>query len=532
MNVRPKKFAPQAKVNVPPQQPAVPFTFPAPSRGWVLNENLASPAPGGAAVLDNWICTTKSVRVRGGSSKYATLGAAVSSLMTYKSGTNERIFAATDSSIFDLTSVADPDVAPTADVTGQTAGRYSYEQFGTAGGNFLYAVNGADDAQLYDGTTWTAINAGSTPSITGGNTSDFSHVWAYANRIFFVRNGTMIADYLPVDSVGGALSQFSLAGVFKKGGAILFGATWSLDAGDGLDDKCVFVSTEGEVAVYQGTNPGSAADWSKVGVYDITAPVSQFGTMRAGGDLLIATRSGLVPVSESVNRDTAALSLAAASAPIAPYWQERAQNASVTPWEIMKWPEKNVMVVSQPDTSGGACLIANLQTGAWSRCTGWDVQCLTEYLGRGFFGAADGNVYEMDVTGSDDGVDYTAVYLGQHEGLGAPGIEKTVLQMRPILQSASPVFPQVTVATDYSLVISGAPSAANDTGTTGWDVGVWDTATWDDQSSSIIGGEWRAVGRTGRTIAPELQMTFNAVAAPSVEFVAADVTFEAGAVVT
>lgn len=533
MNVRPKKITPAAKAQVQPKPPAVPFTFPAPTLGWVLNENLAAPSPAGAAVLDNWFCTTKSARVRGGARKVATIDGAVRSLMRYKDGPTERLFAASATSITDITVVSDPLVVPTPDVTGQTAGRYSYEQFGTAGGNFLYAVNGTDEAQLYDGATWQAVGAATTPiSITGGDTSDFSHVWSYASRVFFVRKNTMIVDYLPVDSLGGALSQFSLAGVFKRGGSILFGATWSMDAGDGLDDKCVFVSTEGEVAVYQGTNPGSASDWSKVGVYDITAPISQFGTMRAGGDLLIATRSGLVPVSESVNRDVAALSLVAVSARIAPYWQERATNAAGTPWEILKWPEKNVMIVSQPETSGGACLVANLQTGAWSRFTGWDVQCMGDFAGRGFFGSSNSAVYEMDVTGTDDGVEYTAAYLGQHEGLAAPGVEKTVLQMRPIVKAALPVDPYVTVATDYSLDLSAPPPAVVASDATLWDSAIWDVDTWDGVGATAIGGRWRAVGRTGRTVAPEMQITFNELVTPDIELVAIDATYEVGAVVT
>lgn len=533
MMVRPKKSASPRKANVPPKPLAQTFTFPAPTLGWVLNENLATPSPAGAAVLDNWICTTKSARVRRGSAKYANLGAAVTSLMRYSSGASEKLFATTAGGVFDITSIADAEVTPTADVTGQTAGLYSYEQFGTAGSDFLYAVNGSDAPQLYDGTSWQAVTDASAPiSITGTTTSDFSHVWSYANRLFFTRNNSMIVDYLPVDSLGGAASQFSLAGVFKRGGFVLFGATWSLDAGDGLDDKCVFVSSEGEIAVYQGTNPGNASDWSKVGVYDITDPISQFATMKAGGDLLIATKIGLIPVSEAINKDTAALSMSAVSARIAPYWQSQAETASQTPWQILKWPEKNIMVVSQPNNTGGGALVANLQTGAWSRITGWDTQCLSTFDTRGFFGAADGYVYEMEVTGADDGSAYTVAYLGQHEGLAAPGYEKTVNQMRPVFQSSTPIRPLISVATDYSLELSAAPPPATAGGVSGWDVGEWDTAVWDDVSEGAVIGRWRSVGRTGRTVAPELQLTFDEVSPPSVELVAIDLTYDVGAVVT
>ena len=530
MQVLQKKTAPPAKRGLEARPIAQYHTFPAPKRGWVLNENIAAPGPEAAAILDNWVPTTKGVRVRGGSAKYANLGAAVTSIFSYESGLNTALFAATDAAIYDITVVADEEVTPAAAISGQNSGKYSTAQFGTAGSDYLYAVNGTDNAQLYDGTSWQAVTGASSPiSVTGVDTSTLSYVWSYANRLFFIEDGGMSAWYLPVDSLGGAASEFSLQGVFREGGELLFGGTWSQDSGAGLDDKCVFFSDQGEAAVYEGTNPGSASDWRLVGVYNITDPIGPFGTMQAGGDLLIATRSGFVPLSEAVRRDAAALAMAAVSAPIAPYWQEAADVADAVSWEILKWPEKNYAVISQPNAQEASCLVVNLQTGAWSRFLGWDTQCLGNVGPRSFFGSADGYVREMEVGGSDSGGAYTCAYLGQHEGLAAPGLEKTVLQMRPIFQSATSIAPQVEALTNYATEIAAAPSAAAETGTAGWDVGVWDTMKWDEAAVSKIGGDWRSVGRTGWVVAPELQLTFNNILLPSVELVAIDATYDVGA---
>ncbi|MGK3946847.1 hypothetical protein ABK046_51840, partial [Streptomyces caeruleatus] len=67
------------------------------------------------------------------------------------------------------------------------------------------------------------------------------------------------------------------------------------------------------------------------------------------------------------------------------------------------------MVVSQPDVIDlvGSCLVANLQTGAWSRFTGWKTRCLGVSRGKGYFGADDGCVYAMETGGSDNGSLYT-----------------------------------------------------------------------------------------------------------------------------
>ena len=523
-----KKKPPAAKRGLPPPQPAQVHVFPAPTRGWVLNENLAMPNPGAASILENWVCTEKSIRARGGCQKYATLGAGVTAAFTYRSGATAKFFAATASAIYDITSVADPEVVPTAAVSGQTGGAYASEQFTTAGGDYLYTVNGADEAQLFDGASWQAVNAASSPiAVTGVATEALSHVWSYASRLFFVEKDTLSAWYLPIDSLGGAAAEFGLGGIFRKGGALLFGATWSQDSGAGLDDKCVFVSDQGEVAIYEGTNPGSASDWRLAGVYDITPPLGAEAVARAGGDLLIATKSGLVGLSQALQRDVSVLGVSAISAPISPHWTEQA-NASGSNWSLLKWPEKNILLVSQPHTTG--CLVANLQTGTWSRFTAWDAQCMARHNARGFFGAADGCVYEMEIGGSDDGAAYTCTYIGQHEAL--TGGEKTVLQMRPIFQSSTVINPQTSVIVNYGTGRSAPPAEATETGTAGWDVAKWDAGLWDDPVSTTIGGKWASIGRSGWVVAPELQLTFDNVATPNVELVSIDATYETGAVVT
>lgn len=538
MDVRQKKVQPRHKM--PDGQPtakvdSMAYRFMAPVRGWVLNENRATAQPGGARILDNWVPTTTGARVRGGCAKYATVHAteAVETLFSYKSGTTEEFFAATQSTIVNITGITNPLLVPTPDVTGLGAGYYSTEQFGTAGGDFLYAVNGTNSALLYDGATWTVITGVSTPAITGAVSSSFSHVWSYASRLFFVKKNSMIVYYLPVDSIAGAAQEFSLAGIFKKGGSLLFGAKWSLDAGDGLDDKCVFVSTEGEVAVYSGTNPGSAADWRKEGVYQITKPMGRNAVTYAGGDLLIATEVGVVPLSEAVKRDIASLELGAVSRNIAPYWQKQAQTLTSLPWEIIKVPKNNIMLVSQPDASDtyGTCLVANLQTGSWSRFKGWKARCMGVYAGNGYFGAEDTCVYRMETGGSDAGEIYTCTIIQQHEDLGSPGIQKTALAMRPVFQTAQLINPKVEALSDYDETVTAPPSSVLDSLAGVWDESFWDEAVWASTEPVVSSAQWVSVGATGSVIAPMVQLTFGVTQTPQTELVAIDTAFHTGALI-
>lgn len=586
-------------------------TFPAPVAGWVTNENLASARRASARLLENWFPGSDTLRLRGGSQKYATVGdtAPVYSMWVYKSATSEKFFAADETNIFDISTVADADSIPTAAVTGRTSGYYSVAQIGTAGGNYQYALNGDDAAQLYDGSAFSQVDdathtldydaetgtftagltltggtssatativevidngttgtlrlksvsgtfqdnetitdssTGSadadgtqvavTATVTGVATSALSFPWLFKSRMFFVEKDTMRAWYLGVDSIGGTASSISLAGIFQKGGSLWFGGKWSLDSGDGLDDKCVFVSTAGEVAIYEGTDPSSATTWSLVGVYSITEPLGPNATMSAGGDFLIATKDGIVPLSEAVRKDVAALSLAAVTRPIEPDWKAEALDRIGVNWEIIKWPSYNMMIVSQPitdDSDTAQCLIANLETGAWTKYTGWDTRCLALFNDFGYFGTNDGIIYKMEVGGSDDGASYTATYVGQFDHFSAPGVTKTAHQARAVWLSTADFSSQISASVNYEISLPSAPNSVADYSVDEWDVGKWDEATWDSTSTALqtVDARWESIGRTGFSIAPQVQVTSGVTPKPRVELVAIDMTWTAGGIV-
>jgi hypothetical protein len=513
--------------------------LPAPVLGWVSAQNQAAAKAGTALVLENWFPTSTGIKLWGGSQKHATVSLTdpCESVFTYIGGTTEKMFGATEDSIFDITSPVDADTPPAADVTGQTNGYYSTANFATVGGQFMYACNDLDRPQLYDGTTWTQITGVSTPAITGVSTVGLSHVSVYRNRLAFVQGGTMNVWFLPVDSIGGAAIQVSLAGVFKKGGSVLLTASWSLDSGDGLDDKFVVISTQGEFAVYQGSDPSDPADWSIVGVYDCPAPLGKNGTMRAGGDLIVLTEEGAVPISQAIAKDRAALALAAVSRNIQPDWTTDARQRRGLPWEIVKWSSRNRAIISCPvtgddNTTPPWCYSVNLETGAWCKRTGWNTRCLTLYNEFVYFGSNDGAIYQADITGSDDGEIYYAKAVLAWDHLGAPGYEKTIIAARGQFTTQNTFIPQLSVSTDYSISTPSPPNVSTDFDSPGiWDVGVWDVAEWD---TGIIAQpyntRWVSIGQSGYVTAAQVQVSCGSVTTPSAELVIIDVLFEAGEV--
>jgi hypothetical protein len=141
--------------------------------------------------------------------------------------------------------------------SGRTSGNCVAAQLANQGGDFLTVANDNGDYLLrFDGTTWSMLNGGQLHEPSGSPVATghgLTYVWKYRNRMFFIQGGSMNAWYLDTNAVTGLLHLLPLSGSCTKGGSLLFGATWSLDAGDGLDDKCIFVTTEGEVLVFTGT---------------------------------------------------------------------------------------------------------------------------------------------------------------------------------------------------------------------------------------------------------------------------------------
>ena len=165
--------------------------------------------------------------------------------------------------------------------------------------------------------------------------------------------------------------------------------------------------------------------------------------------------------------------------------------------------------------------------------TGWDSQCLGFYDRSAFYGDALGTVHRMEAGGSDNGTPYTCAYIGLHESMGIPGMEKLISQMRATFKVGSPINALITAKTDYDETPATAPSAPADLlGLGAWDVALWDDSAWDAGGLLQTRAAWSAIGRTGRTVAPEIQITCGNTAIPVIELVSIDAAFEIGAFVT
>lgn len=471
-------------VKAVPSQVSSPVVFPAPVKGLYSATSLSDDIPGAASVLTNWLPTLTGARIRGGSLKKAVVATGLDfvSAFTYKFGGSEKLFMATANSIYDMTSPAAPPTATAAVVTGLTSGDWSTFQHANAGGSYLIATNGADARRVFNGATW------SSPAITFSDSTTMSQLsqgWLFKNREFFIKAGTMDAYYLGAAAISGAASVFPLGGTMKGGGSLLMGFNWSIESGNGPNEFCVFVTTEGEVAVYQGTDPASASTFTVQGVYQIGKPLGKNAFIKAGGDVFIATVAGLIPMSQVFQRNGDALASFSKSRPIEDDWATAA-TAIGTGWSLTYWPEQKLILVSFPDTivMPDTTFVLHTVTGAWSIVRNWKATCYGSIQGSLFFGSLGGVVWQADVTGADNGLPFAASYLSLFRAVSTFGQRKeaNIAQMYMKAKSAPNVLLFARADGDVS-VPSFSTVTLGDIGSSEWDVGLWDVAVWDSASA-------------------------------------------------
>jgi len=584
--------------------------WPAPVVGWVTSGAVVEAPKNAAELLDNFFPRAQSVRMRNGYVLHATLGANVVRMLPYEVFGNAKLFAATSSGLFEISSPADPEVSPVASLEGLSSGDWSGTNFRTSGGSFLIAVNGVNSAIYFDGadifpivgaavnevaydgltdaftvgqmvtggtsgasatilsisptsatagvlrlgaitsgpfeddealtdggggaaTADGASDSASAVTITGVDTDDLSHVWQFKERLFFIEKNTLKAWFLPVDSIGGAAGELNFGSVFRLGGSLLFGATWSLDSGDGLDDKCVFVTDAGEVAVYEGTNPGSAATWALVGVYRIGRPVNKHGYFPAGGELYILTDEGIVGVSESIQADRATLLGGTLTANIRDAWQDAVTNASTAqPLNATVWPAESMLLIGTALTKDGVPLayVANARTNSWCRFTNYDIRCGVVFQDAFYFASDGGVIYQGEVGGTDAGTAYTAYCVPKFSEAGVPNIK--IANHAGLLARAQDVFNfSMQGFSDYELANFPAPQAIGEASSASvWGTGTWGSAVWGGGFGRITQQRWKTVSAQGFSVSPGVAITCNRTPAPEIEILAMQLRYEIGSV--
>ncbi len=502
--------------------------MPSPVGGWNAVSSLSDMPPDQAIVLDNWFPTAKDVRVRRGSATHGTgMGSGtVDSLLIYNGVTavTSKMFAATGGVLYNVSAAG----AGSSSLTGLSNNRWQYTNFTTPGGKFLWICNGADAPRSYDGTTWT------TPAltITTFNSTDIINVNAHKHRLWFVFRDSTVAGYLPTNAIAGTVSKFELGDQFTKGGYLVAMATWTKDGGNGEDDFAVFFSSQGQIAVYQGTDPSSSTTWSAVGTFDLGNPIGYRCVTKVAGDLALINIDGVLPLSKALVTDRGAAAAVAITKNINDAMNEVARSYRGNfGWELTPYPKGTMVILNVPIQQGQTQyqFVMNTLTGAWCRFLGLNANCWAVYKDDLYFGGNDGKVYKADTGGIDGTTPIDAVCQQAYNYFGMRESFKDFKMLQPLLTTDADTRPSVGISTDFKdNVVIGTPTSATSNSAL-YDTALYDTDIYAPDARSVA--DWTTV--TGQGYCASLQFRFRS-APTSGELITrwngANVLFEPGGI--
>lgn len=503
----------------------IPVTVPAPIGGWNARDALDEMKNTDAITLINWYPRETYVEIRGGFQDQLTaLPSLPKTLMHWNSptGTGNKLWVAVSTGIYDATSAGAAGAAAVA----CTDAAFQYVNFATASGvEYLIAVNGVDNALYYDGTTWQSVTGVSAPiAITGPNTNTFIHVNIHKQRLFFVPKNKLSFFYLPVAQVGGVATEFMLNSVFPRGGYLVAMATWTIDAGTGLDDLAVFITSEGEVAVFSGSNPGDPTDWFLIGVYHIGRPLGRRCFCKLAGDVAILVESGVYPLSKALLSAILDAKAALSNKIVQAYTSAARIYFSNFGWQVMLYPAQNALIVNVPvaDSTTSEQYVMNINSPykPWCRFQGWNAENFIVFQGELYFctGTGGNRVVKAWTTQNDASAIITADAKTAFTDFGSDRM-KQVQQIRPILMVSGVLSFLLGINVDFEDIPPIGTASYNPPPSSLWDVALWDQGLWG--ADFVIQRDWRtSSANVGRKIAFLLRISTSAVVVqwPSTEF--------------
>jgi hypothetical protein len=510
-------------------------TRPAPIGGLNARDGLMGMADEDAVRLVNWIPDTYGLRCRKGFREWAVNfpgDLPVQSVVSYFSSTTQfptgeyleipttmpgKLFAATPAAIYDITAQTNTPAPVFILSGGAQAGWFSSQMLANSGGTFLLVASEDDGYHYYDGTNWIKPVAGALPGqIDGANPALFCHVSIWKKRAWFVEKNSTRAWYLGTDAITGPVEEFDFGPLFKRGGHLSYIANWTIDAGEGIDDLMVVVSSNGDVLVYKGTDPTSSATFSLVGAWSVgQIPVGRRAYCQYGGDLVIVSADGAFPMSYVTRGGSALLQATAkeySSKIRSAIGADLRSSFTLRGWDVMVHPSERLILVNTPDLKNRRNTQYSLSTtlNQWSIFNDIPAYSFGVSGGYGFAGTKNGKVLLLFAdlfdavpysTATGDGI-YGLVQQS-YSAFGTPGLTKQFMMVRPNFLSLVAPGSRASVEVNYALADRDFSPAYPVGGVSQWGVGVWGTARWTSAPRAF--SDWVGVAALGHSGGAVLQ---------------------------
>jgi hypothetical protein len=287
----------------------------------------------------------------------------------------------------------------------------------------------------------------------------------------------------------------------------------------------VFVTSNGECAVYAGTDPSSSTSSALVGVYNIPEPIGRRCLINAGADLGILTSQGLVPLSRILGMTAGAAKRVSFTDKISGQFREQYHTTgTLFGWQCIEYPKENLLIVNVPiaERQTQHQYVMNINTGAWCRFTGIDAGCWSLLGDNIYFGGNGAVVYKFGANEHLDNLSrITGLLQSAYSDMGTTRTKRFV-RARPMFLAPSGLDPPVTVQVDYDNTTPATSTVLAGTTGTQWDAGQWDTFQWAGGEGPSL--RWQGVQGTGRAVS----IAFGVSSAEELVYNGVDIGFETG----
>jgi hypothetical protein len=327
-------------------------------------------------------------------------------------------------------------------------------------------------------TNATVVGTYSIIGITGINSNTFINVNLFKNRLYFTEENSMNVWYLDVDSIGGVAEVLPYGSIARNGGFVQAVGTWTLDAGQGADDYFVVVTNMGEIIVINGTDPTAPETWQLKGVWQMGQTYTRNCFFKFGGDLLLLTQDGIVPMSAALQSSRLDPRVNITDKIYYAVSQAATQYYDNFGWQIQYFASENMLIFNVPVTGGIQQYVMHTITKSWANFTGLEASCWEVNGKEGMYFGGNGYVAKFYDGFSDAGNNINATAQQAYNYFDARGQLKRFTMLRPIIQSDNAV-PSLSIGLNIDFDnnnVNGTLTFNPSNLTTGR----WDTATWDD----------------------------------------------------
>jgi hypothetical protein len=259
----------------------------------------------------------------------------------------------------------------------------------------------------------------------------------------------------------------------------------------------VFITSKGEAIVWSGTDPSDPDAWALIGVWTVGEPIGNRCLLKYGGDILMLTMDGLVPLAGGLQSSRLDPQVNLSNKIQGAFDFAATNYRSNFGWQIYYSAKQNAVWVNVPISEGSQQqqYVMNNTTKSWCNFTGWEANCFETFSDDAYFGG-NGIVAQAWDSGYVDGVaNIQTVALQAFNYFESRGVKKYFTRARPSIFTDGQPAIAIGMNVDFDLSDTTAALSFTSTSVGLWDTGVWDTALWG--TGLQITNNWQGITGIG-----------------------------------